>query len=151
MFRFLLLPLVLAATGASAVCEWPTTGAGAPDPVLTELCLAVNEQRSLNGAPPLVLDAGMIRAAQLHAGDMVARDYFSHTNPEGLNVWDRLRLQGVVFVRSGENIAWGQRDVPAVMASWMGSAGHRANMLNPLYRRLGLGFAERRWVQTFAD
>ena len=95
------------------------------------------------------------RAAKAHAEDMEGRGYFSHSTPEGWSPSRRLSLTGASgYSAVGENIAVGQPTPQDVMADWMASSGHRANILNASYTHLGVGVAERAgggpyWVQVF--
>jgi len=112
----------------------------------------VNEARATAGCRPVVADAALATVARAHSADMRDRDYFSHTSPEGLSPFDRARAAGVAYARA-ENIAYGQRDAAAVMQAWMGSAGHRANILDCALTKLGVGVAEGPggpwWTQLF--
>ncbi|MEU6061496.1 CAP domain-containing protein [Streptomyces sp. NPDC047097] len=98
----------------------------------------VNAERAKAGLKPLTASAKLDSLAGAHSRDMAARGYFSHTDPDGRTPWDRAAAAGVSGL-SAENIARGQADAEAVMASWMTSEGHRANILNPDYTTLGVG------------
>lgn len=117
----------------------------------TELCRLTNEQRAANNLPALTLSLAITNSAQAHAQDMVTRNFFSHVNPDGLDPFQRLSRDGVSFGAAGENIAAGHSTAASVLNAWMNSSGHRANILHPAFRKLGLGFAEGRWVQVFTD
>jgi uncharacterized protein YkwD len=85
---------------------------------------------------------------------MAARAYFSHTSPDGRTFGQRIRAAGWAGGALAENIAAGQSDAVAVMKDWMGSAGHRANILNCTYRNIGVGYATggrygTYWTQAF--
>lgn len=109
----------------------------------------INAARADAGRAPLALDTGLSRMAQDHACDMANRGYFDHTAPNGTGLMDRARgLAG--FCHFAENIARGQRDIPTVMAVWLRSPGHRANLLDPDLTHVGLGRAPGpHWVQVF--
>ena len=77
--------------------------------------------------------------ARAHSQDMCRRRYFSHISPEGRQPWDRLRSAGARFQAAAENIAMGYRTPEEVHRGWLDSPGHRANRLNPAYRRAGVG------------
>lgn len=116
----------------------------------------VNQERANNGGlPPLTLDTAAERAAKVHAEDMEGRGFFSHTTPEGWSPGDRLQMTGATgYSGWGENIAVGQLTAQDVMTAWMGSSGHRANILSATHTHLGVGVAERTgggpyWVQVF--
>lgn len=101
----------------------------------------VNEERVKNGLKPLVADPEMAAVARLHSRDMFARGYFSHNTPEGKDPFDRMRAQGVRFLTAGENLALAQT-LRMAHNGLMNSPGHRANILNPSYGRLGIGILD---------
>ena len=80
------------------------------------------------------------------------RGFFAHDDPDGRSPFDRAAASGLSA--RAENIARGQRDPAAVMASWMNSPGHRANILDCGLTRLGVGIADGGggpwWTQLFA-
>jgi uncharacterized protein YkwD len=100
--------------------------------------LLTNSARSSAGGPGLVLDALLTAVAHAHARDMAERAYFDHTSPEGKTFSQRLRESGASYSTAGENIARNFSAKGAVDA-WLNSTGHRQNMLNPAFRRLGVG------------
>ena len=106
-----------------------------------------NQQRAANGcAVALALNDKLHRAAYDHSADMLARDFFSHTNPDGEGPGERLAEVGYAWSTWGENIAAGYPSPEDVMAGWMGSAGHRANILNCNFTEIGVG-----WVYSSSD
>lgn len=112
---------------------------------LATLCL-VNQERVWAGRVPLVDDGYLQLAADRHSLDMVVTDYFSHVSPAGESFLSRLLASGFVPPRAqfqlGENLAWGtfSLSTPAsIVAAWMHSPHHRANILDPSYRQTGLG------------
>ena len=100
------------------------------------LLQAINQTRAAHGLPPLRVDPKLVRAARAHSRDMLRRDYFGH-GPVG----PRLMSFGVTGTLVGENIAWAARAVPitpVVIGGWMASPPHRANLLRPMFRRIGI-------------
>lgn len=97
----------------------------------------VNEERAKNGLSALTYDATLQRAAQVRAEEIVKN--FSHTRPNGSNYSSVLKEFGIFARRSGENIAWGQKTPKEVVTAWMNSSGHRANILNADYTKIGVG------------
>lgn len=117
-----------------------------------QICALANVERAKVGAKPLVLEAVRSDVAQAHAEDMIARNYFSHTSPDGDGPDDRLRSAGVTWSTWGENIAMNSSGTAsAVMTQWMNSSGHRANILNGSFGRLGVGKQQSDWVQVFTN
>ncbi|MFF0200473.1 CAP domain-containing protein [Streptomyces sp. NPDC005017] len=106
-----------------------------------EVVALTNRERASAGLPPLAADPLLTRAAQAHSADMVARDFYSHTSPEGSGPRDRAVAVGAVRRSTGENIACGQRSAAEVVTGWMNSPGHRANILRPEFTHIGIGFA----------
>ena len=98
----------------------------------------VNKERVKAGCSPLTASSALSDLARAHSKDMAARGFFGHTNPDGETPWDRADKAGVSGF-AGENIARGQADAQVVMASWMTSEGHRANILNCDFMTLGVG------------
>jgi uncharacterized protein YkwD len=110
------------------------------------LCL-VNRERSSRGEVALRLDPRMQQAAEGHSASMAANDYFDHVGPGGTPL-SRLRRAGYISPRAGyeigENIGWGTLWLAtprAIVAAWMGSPGHRANILDPNFRDTAVGIA----------
>ncbi len=103
-----------------------------------EVLELVNEVRSEAGLSPLTASGSLADLAEQFSDDMAARGFFDHTDPEGLTPWDRATSAGVSGL-GGENIARGQTDAAAVMDAWMNSPGHKANILNPDFKTLGVG------------
>ncbi|MFF8833649.1 CAP domain-containing protein [Streptomyces sp. NPDC015131] len=112
----------------------------------------VNTERAKVGCSPVQASRGLASLAGAYSRDMAERGFFSHTDPDGASPWDRAAKAGVQGL-AAENIARGQADAEAVMESWMNSDGHRANILNCDYTRLGVGvhFADGGpwWTQNF--
>jgi uncharacterized protein YkwD len=107
------------------------------------LCL-INAQRTRYGDRPLTENAMLDRAAVLHSLDMAQRHYFEHVDPDGVGPDARIMRQGYPPILVGENLAWAEtfKSPPAVIVSlWMKSPGHRANILEPRYREIGIGMA----------
>ena len=112
------------------------------------LCL-INRERAAHGENPLRSNEVLEGTAQRHSESMAAGAYFEHTSPNGGTVLERLRDAGYIgegemAYEVGENIAYGslQDSTPAaIVAAWMASPGHRANILNDSFRDTGVGIA----------
>jgi uncharacterized protein YkwD len=111
-------------------------------------CL-VNRTRKRHGLGRAHGDHRLRRAAQKHTSYMKRHHCFSHECPGERSFLSRLRkvnyvVHGLSRWKIAENIAWGGGggDTPkAIVHGWMHSPGHRANILDPDYRQLGIGFA----------
>jgi uncharacterized protein YkwD len=115
--------------------------------VRATLC-TINAERGRHGLAPLRLNRRLSAAAAAHAGDMAARNYFSHDSLDGVSFLDRIRragyLDGAKSYTVGENLAWGSRERSAprmITKMWMNSPGHRANILRSAFREIGIGVA----------
>ncbi len=94
-------------------------------------------------------NAALTRAAQAHAEDMRARNYFSHrarNGPNGETFGQRAAGAGCTILSGAENIAFGQTSEAEVFTGWQNSSGHRRNMLGRDYTFFGLGRAGDIWV-----
>jgi uncharacterized protein YkwD len=108
------------------------------------LCL-LNAERRRHGLPALRTNHRLAVAGKRHARDMVKRRYFSHASLSGRAFDKRIGRTGYARGRRasvGENLAWGTGTYAtprAIVKSWMTSPGHRANILQPLFREIGIG------------
>lgn len=139
----LFLAALFVAFGALAP-RWRTaiipTGANAS--ASSVLLNDLNEHRREKGLRPLAMEPVLGVVAREHADDMVVRNYFNHVSPTGVTPFARMREARVHYVWAGENIA--ESDIPAeaAQALWQ-SPEHRANILNPHYRHVGISTRER--------
>ena len=139
MKKMLALVLVLLLTlGAAQAATLETANA-------QSVVNQVNRERAARGLSALRIDPALTAAAQIRAREIVER--FSHTRPDGTK-WST-----VSSIAYGENIAKGQRTVDRVMAAWMSSSGHRANILRASYGSIGVACLQSGgvyyWVQLF--
>ena len=98
----------------------------------------VNKERAKAGLKPLKPDQELTLVARAQSQDMFRRGYFAHVNPDGKDPFDRMREAHVTFRAAGENLALAQT-LEIAHKNLMNSPGHRANILNPSYGRLGIG------------
>ncbi|NJN88678.1 MAG: CAP domain-containing protein [Leptolyngbyaceae cyanobacterium SL_7_1] len=98
-----------------------------------------NTFRQQNGLTPLSYNAKLAAAAESHSQNMALQDFFSHTGSNGSSPFDRMQAAGYNFSSAAENIGAGYATPEAVVQGWINSPGHRANMLNPNLRELGVG------------
>lgn len=105
------------------------------------LLSATNAQRSANGVGTLTLNSTLNSAAQTKANDMVARDYWSHQTPDGLQPWVFITNTGYQYLAAGENLAYGFSNSNATVTGWMNSPSHKANLLSTNYTEVGFGMA----------
>jgi uncharacterized protein YkwD len=122
--------------------------------VLGEVVDRTNAERARHGLRSLSVDLRLAAAAQDHSADMVRRAFFAHESPDGRQVWDRAVAAGYAYRKVAENIAAGQRTAEEVVRGWMGSPGHRANILDGDLTQIGVGRADGGsygvyWTQVF--
>lgn len=116
-----------------------------------------NRERVKQGLPPLKRHDVLCEAAHWMAKDMADNRYFAHQDKQGRTLGLRLKDFGYAQLRSvGENIAAGQEEPKEVVAEWIKSPGHRANLFGTTYREIGVGYVatpkgeyESYWVQDF--
>jgi uncharacterized protein YkwD len=133
----------------------------APAPVsgfAGEVIALVNRERAKSNCPALVPNDTLMRVAQAHSQDMAAHDFFDHTGSDGRDPFQRMRDAGYAYRAAAENVAAGVKTPADVVALWMDSPGHRANILNCAFRETGVGYVddpgdklayEYYWTQVF--
>ena len=109
------------------------------------LCL-LNARRAEAGLRPLGSSRTLARAARAHSEDMGERHFFAHDTPDGMEPAERIVAAGYprAGVSVGENLAWGEETAGTpeeIVDGWMDSPGHRANILRPEFREIGIGLA----------
>lgn len=116
-----------------------------------EVIRLVNEIRAENGLKQLTYDWELCRVARYKSQDMKDNKYFSHTSPVYGSPFEMMKDFGISYKTAGENIARGQATPQAVVGAWMNSSGHRANILNASFTRIGVGYVAdgRYWTQMF--
>jgi len=106
-----------------------------------EMLHLVNKERAARGIAPLKADPDLRLVARKHSADMLGRGYFSHYTPEGIDPFARMNEDNARFLVAGENVALAQTLLLA-HHGLMHSPGHRANILNPAFGRLGIGIED---------
>lgn len=116
-----------------------------------EVVRLVNEIRVKNGLKELTYDWELSRVARYKSQDMKDNRYFSHTSPTYGSPFQMIKNFGLSYRSAGENIAKGYKTPQAVVNGWMNSSGHRANILNASYNRIGVGYVANGnyWTQMF--
>ena len=111
----------------------------------------VNKERVKNGLSELSMDEKVRSVARKKSNDMYNKKYFSHTSPTYGSPFDMLKTFNIQYRYAGENIAQGYTTPEAVVKGWMNSSGHRANILNAKYTKIGIGYEANGnyWTQLF--
>ncbi|HXH21193.1 MAG TPA: CAP domain-containing protein, partial [Dehalococcoidia bacterium] len=104
-----------------------------------------NAERGRSGLAPLRLDAGLTSVAQRRAADMATRGYFAHTSPTGETAFSLIDAAGIPAPYAAENIGFNSypeaTSAASVLAAFLASPGHRANILSSRFTRVGVGVA----------
>jgi len=115
-------------------------------PLEAELIRLLHAERAAAGLPALAIDASVVLLARTRSNDTAARGYFSHTSPDGETAFTLLDQAGIPHSWAAENLASNTYHVSETVAvavrNLMDSPPHRANILNPNYKRVGVGYAE---------
>ncbi|MHB8652146.1 MAG: CAP domain-containing protein [Minisyncoccota bacterium] len=102
-----------------------------------------NYERVLQGAGALAENAKLDTASEVKLRDMFAHQYFAHVSPAGVGPADVVTNAGYAYLLTGENLALGNFEGDrGVITAWMNSPGHRANILKPGYREIGVAVGE---------
>lgn len=122
----------------------------------TEVANIVNQYRADAGLPPLTLSPSLCEAAEIRATELLTS--FSHTRPDGQTCFSAFDSLGIPYGYAGENIAAGQTSATEVMNSWINSPGHKKNIMNPNFTKIGIACYydasapySYYWVQMFTD
>ncbi len=170
LLLFFTFPLLSARAGVDNVLPGPVAKPRVPaasqaqslarlDDMLQRVVDLTNQQRAQQGLPPLTLNSSLCSSAQTQSQDMASHNFFSHTGSDGSDVGQRIAAAGYSPIWAyGENIAAGQSTPEEVVAAWMNSPEHRANILSPYYTDIGVGYAyndgstyKSYWTEDFAS
>lgn len=151
-FAVLATAWMLIACGGDDVPTAPGAIDGPPagtDAEIVELVDLVNARRADAGCAGLAWHADVADVAEAHSQDMQDRNFFSHTNPDGDDPFERLAAAGIAYATAGENLAMGTGDGGQAFQLWIDSPGHRANIENCAYTHHGVGLVSGRWTHVF--
>ncbi|MGF1734666.1 CAP domain-containing protein [Photobacterium satsumensis] len=144
----------------------PDPAPGPGETFAEQMLYAVNQARSqqqvcgsdvMPAVPALEWDYNLESAAFTHSSDMANNNFMSHTGSDGSSPEDRINATGYSWSTWAENVAAGQKDIDAVMTSWMNSPGHCKNIMNGSVTEMGASYVENSstqygiyWTQVFA-
>lgn len=116
-----------------------------------QVVVLVNQARKERGLGELKLNEELSNVARVKANDMAKNHYFDHNSPTYGSPFDMMKQFGISYRTAGENIAMGQTTAQQVFDGWMNSEGHRANILNPNFKEIGMGYTSNGnyWSQMF--
>jgi len=98
----------------------------------------MNQSRIENGLSPLAINNKLNESAYLKAQDILEKNYFAHTSPQGISPWYWLKQANYSYHYAGENLAIDFTDAETLYKAWLDSPSHRANILNPKYKEVGI-------------
>lgn len=128
----------------------PSTPVPEPtNPEIVSFITLMNNHRVSVGCPALIWHPTLAGVAQDHSEDMDENNYLGHTNLQGKDPFDRMKDNQIEYSSAGENIALNGGGAEAVLDSWLGSAGHRANIENCSYTHHGVGLSGSFWTHMF--
>jgi len=107
-----------------------------------EVFRLTNQKRQEAGLPPLKLDHVLSQAAKNKGEDMLAKDYWAHVSPDGVEPWKFFLDAGYKYRYAGENLARDFSNAASAVDAWMASPSHRENMLSPKYEEIGIAVVE---------
>ena len=125
---------MLKAAVLMAMIASPALAGGVEDQVLA----AVNKARAGAGCSALTVNAKLVKAAKGHAKAMAEQNFFSHSSKNGAKFSSRIKAQGYHYSKVAENIWAGQSSAAGIMSDWMGSSGHRKNILDCALQETGI-------------
>ncbi|AWK52150.1 serine protease [Clostridium beijerinckii] len=102
----------------------------------------MNAKRVEAGLQPLTLDNTLLQVARYKSDHMIQFNYFDHVTPQGTKYTDWLKSVGYTYMTVGENIAYNTYDAVELFNQWWNSPGHKANMMNPSYTKVGIGVVQ---------
>jgi len=110
--------------------------------VVSQIIEGTNRERTSQGLVALTYNSSLSEAAAGKARDMFTDQYWSHTSPSGKEPWDFIKSVNYNYKIAGENLARDFDSTPPMMAAWMNSPTHKANIMNPRYRDIGLAVVD---------
>jgi uncharacterized protein YkwD len=140
--RLPLLAALVAATFALPVSPAHAAGTG-------DVVAMVNAERESAGCSPVSVDDRLAAAARGHSRYQAEIDEMTHEGADDSTSGDRATDAGYRWSSIAENIAYGTTSARRVMDMWMGSSGHRANIVNCTFRHIGVAQVDGRWTQVF--
>ncbi|MDQ3128068.1 MAG: CAP domain-containing protein, partial [Chloroflexota bacterium] len=148
-----LASLTIAAVLGLAILAPAAVAATTPEPVSAaaitaaekQMVAALNADRTALGLVPVQVDVRLMAIAKERSVDMATKGYFSHTQPDGRNVFDIVRAAKITWFKVGEIIAWNNYPIDSTASAanrqWMNSPGHKAIVISKDFNYVGVGVA----------
>ena len=141
-------------SGSAGVPQSPSSGP--PSAMELDIVRYTNDARARNGLPALRINARLLEAARIHARQMADRQRMQHeiSGAPYPDLKARITAAGYTYSRVAENIAWNAPHADSVVAGWMNSRRHRANILDGRLTEMGAAMVrsakgEPYWIQVF--
>jgi hypothetical protein len=138
--RYGLLLIIFFAVATQVMNFLPAHAVDASESITDTLLRDTNSEREIRQLKPLVLNDKLSKAATLKADDMLTQQYWAHVAPDGSTPWRWVKETGYSYSYAGENLAKNFRTSEAIMAAWMASPEHQANVLSRNYSEVGFAF-----------
>jgi uncharacterized protein YkwD len=135
---------------APVVASTPVQAVGGSNGYEQAVLAEVNNFRAQNGLPPVQLNQTLNKVAQSHSDFQAATGKMSHEGAGGSQVSDRVSAAGYRWRSVNENVAWNQQTPQEVVQAWINSPGHRANLLSPSVKEVGIGENNKYWTLNMA-
>lgn len=121
-----------------------------------EVVRLVNIERKKAGLAPFTISSELSSVARTKSKDMAINKYFSHNSPTYGSPFEMMKKFNIKYNTAGENIAKGYLSAQSVVNGWMNSSGHRANILNGSFNKIGVGaYTDNNstiyWTQMFTN
>lgn len=140
IIAMLLVPVVVTVINVALFFS-PARAIELPSADERELVALTNQQRTEHGLKALTYNAKLHDAAEAKAKDILNKGYFEHVSPQGKTPWMFIDEAGYNYTKAGENLAIDFTTVEGPIPAWMASPGHRANILKPEYKEIGIAEA----------
>jgi uncharacterized protein YkwD len=129
--------------------SYPTNTATVNKHAAQQVLWVTNKERAKRKVPALSWSDQAAASAYKHSKEMETYNYFSHTTRNGKSPFDLMKEQKIKYTLAAENIAAGYPDAIEAVFGWMNSASHRKSLLNPAFKKLGVGVSGTYYTQHF--
>lgn len=133
--------LALATAFAMPFAAWACDVPASVSAIRADMVAGINAQRASGGLAALSPSPQLTEAAQKHACDNARRNKMSHTGSDGSSMGTRIDRTGYRWRKANENVGYGYKDAAAMLAGWIGSDGHRRNIMARGTQDIGIGLA----------
>lgn len=111
------------------------------DVTAADIVFLMNQERSRHNLGELTISPQLSEAAARKSRDMLERQYWSHTAPDGTPGWEFIKQTGYEYEVAGENLARDFQNAPEIITAWLDSPSHRENLLSSEFTQVGIATA----------